>query len=51
MAPSWHHYGTNTSHNGATWWRTGATSPASDEARFVTWTEIVVDGGITARCD
>lgn len=24
---------------------------ASDEARFVTGTEIVVDGGMTARCD
>ena len=24
---------------------------ASDEARFITGTEIVVDGGMTARCD
>ena len=24
---------------------------ASDEARFVTGTEIVVDGGMTVRCD
>jgi NAD(P)-dependent dehydrogenase (short-subunit alcohol dehydrogenase family) len=24
---------------------------ASDEARFVTGTEIVVDGGMSARCD
>jgi len=24
---------------------------ASDEARFITATEIVVDGGMTARCD
>jgi NAD(P)-dependent dehydrogenase (short-subunit alcohol dehydrogenase family) len=24
---------------------------ASDEARFVTGTEIIVDGGMTARCD
>jgi NAD(P)-dependent dehydrogenase (short-subunit alcohol dehydrogenase family) len=24
---------------------------ASEEARFVTGTEIVVDGGMTARCD
>ena len=24
---------------------------ASDEARFVTGTEVVVDGGMTARCD
>ena len=24
---------------------------ASDEARFVTGTEIVVDGGMVARCD
>ncbi|MCU0188539.1 SDR family NAD(P)-dependent oxidoreductase, partial [Citrobacter freundii] len=27
------------------------TAFASDEARFVTGTEIVVDGGMTARCD
>jgi NAD(P)-dependent dehydrogenase (short-subunit alcohol dehydrogenase family) len=24
---------------------------ASDDARFITGTEIVVDGGMTARCD
>ena len=24
---------------------------ASDEARFITGTEIIVDGGMTARCD
>ena len=24
---------------------------ASDEARFITGTEIVVDGGMTVRCD
>ncbi len=24
---------------------------ASDEARFITGTEILVDGGMTARCD
>jgi NAD(P)-dependent dehydrogenase (short-subunit alcohol dehydrogenase family) len=24
---------------------------ASDESRFVTGTEIVIDGGMTARCD
>jgi NAD(P)-dependent dehydrogenase (short-subunit alcohol dehydrogenase family) len=24
---------------------------ASDEARFVTGTELVVDGGMSARCD
>ncbi|MGB7578859.1 MAG: SDR family oxidoreductase [Pseudolabrys sp.] len=24
---------------------------ASDEARFITGTEIVVDGGMVARCD
>jgi NAD(P)-dependent dehydrogenase (short-subunit alcohol dehydrogenase family) len=24
---------------------------ASDEARFVTGTELIVDGGMTARCD
>jgi NAD(P)-dependent dehydrogenase (short-subunit alcohol dehydrogenase family) len=24
---------------------------ASDESRFVTGTEIIVDGGMTARCD
>jgi NAD(P)-dependent dehydrogenase (short-subunit alcohol dehydrogenase family) len=24
---------------------------ASDEARFITWTELVVDGGMSARCD
>jgi NAD(P)-dependent dehydrogenase (short-subunit alcohol dehydrogenase family) len=24
---------------------------ASDEAQFITGTEIVVDGGMTARCD
>jgi NAD(P)-dependent dehydrogenase (short-subunit alcohol dehydrogenase family) len=78
MAPLWHHYGTNTSHHGAPWWRGGdveallaqrqsripigfmgdgrdtayaALYLASDEARFVTGTEIVVDGGMTARCD
>ncbi len=38
-------------------WATAATRPplplflASDEARFVTGTEIVVDGGMSARCD
>jgi hypothetical protein len=32
---------------GSAWVRDGA----SDEARFVTGTEIVVDGGMTARCD
>src|ERR1700722_10852369 len=58
MASSWHHYGASTSHSGAmvaprepgcgsAWVRDGA----SDEARFVTGTEIVVDGGMTARCD
>ena len=24
---------------------------ASEEARFITGTEIIVDGGMTARCD
>jgi len=24
---------------------------ASDEARFITGTEIIVDGGMTVRCD
>ena len=24
---------------------------ASDEARFITGTELIVDGGMTARCD
>ena len=24
---------------------------ASDDARFITGTEVVVDGGMTARCD
>ena len=38
-------------------WATAATPPhavlflASDEARFITGTEIVVDGGMTVRCD